>query len=254
MLERAFLRLCALEALRPSALLSADTGWPTLAGKYVSDSSIDPIDDIEDSQRRPLIAVYTEASSLERIAQNGPQFYKPEIDLVFETSVVGKFAADGGQPIIDFADTDAATEAQLDALEAQIKWVLHFGPTGALFRKMAKLPFGEWHSTPHRSGEESIKLARRTIKARIRVTEACYDPVPSSSPVDLARLPKPLDEIAAALGDSSYLAVLALGLANAANVMPLRVDLHTVAATIAPNSTVPSAPTIGVSIDNLQGD
>ncbi len=229
MLARSFLRLTALEALRPSSLLSAGSpAWPTLAGQYVSDSRIDPIDDLAPDERRPLIGVYTEDGDLTKIAQAGPQFYKGEVDLIFEISVVQKFAQDGGDPIIDFADTDAATEAQLDGLEDQIYWCLHFGPSGALFRKMSRLPFLEWKSTPHRSGEEAIKLARRTIKARIRVVDACYDPAPAVSPVDLARLPKPLGDIAAALGDSTYLATLVLGLARVASVMPLRVDLDRV--------------------------
>src|SRR3954452_1792799 len=111
MLARAFLRICALEALRPSALLAADTGWPTLAGKYVCDSRIDPIDDdLASDERRPLIAVYSEDGHLTKVAQAGPIFYKGMVDLVFELSVVSKFAADGqAEPIIDYADTDAAT-------------------------------------------------------------------------------------------------------------------------------------------------
>lgn len=255
MLARAFLRLTALEALRPSVLLgTASPAWPTLAAQYVSDSRIDPIDDVTPDERRPLIAVYTEESDLTKIAQHGPQFYKGEVDLTFETSVITKFAVDGGETIIDFADTDAATEAQLDALEEQIFWCLHFGPSGALFRKMSKLPFDSWHSAPHRSGEEGIKIARRTLKARIRVKEVCYEAAPTMPPADLDRLPPALQTIAEGLSASTYLADLALGLARATNVMPLRVDLKTVGVTVAPKRTDPNVPTIGAEVDNLQGD
>lgn len=252
MLARAFLRLCALEALRPSALLAADAGWPTLAGKYVADSRIDPIDDLLDSdERRPLIGVYSEGASLSKVAQAGPVFYAGHVDLVFELSVVGKFAADGSsEPLIDYADTDAATEAQLDALEDQIFWCLHYSPTGKLFRSMSKLPFSEWESTPHRSGEEAIKLAKRTIRAKIKLSDFCYVADVTTAPADLDRLPPGLKAIAVQLGGSTYLAALALGLARSASVMPPRVDLHTVA--LAPQPVI-AGPPLNASF-KLQGE
>jgi hypothetical protein len=140
--------------------------WPTLAGKYVSDSRIDPIDDdIKSDERRPLIG------SIPRMGIS-PRSRKPARCFTRASSISclrfpwwRNSPVDGGaEPIIDFADTDAATEAQLDALEDQIFWCLHYSPTGNLFRQMAKLPFDEWTSTPHRSGEEAIKLARRTMR------------------------------------------------------------------------------------------
>jgi len=255
MLSRAFLRICALEALRPSALLATDTGWPTLAGKYVSDSRIDPIDDdLASDERRPLIAVYSEDGHLSKIAQAGPVFYKGFVDLVFELSVVSRFAADGqAEPIIDFADTDAATEAQLDALEDQVFWCLHYSPTGRMFRQMSKLPFEEWGSMPHRSGEESVKLARRTVRAKIRVADACYLADVATVPADLDRLPPGLKAIADQLGGSTYLATLALGLARSASVMPPRVNLLSVAGTLPPQPGVAGTPPIATSF-KLQGE
>jgi hypothetical protein len=255
MLARAFLRICALEALRPSALLATDTGWPTLAGKYVCDSRIDPIDDdLASDERRPLIAVYCEDGHMTKVAQAGPVFYRSTVDLVFELSVVSRFAADGqAEPIIDFADTDAATEAQLDALEDQLFWCLHFSPTGRLFRQMSKLPFEEWVSTPHRSGEEAVKLARRTVRAKIRMTDVCYVADIAAVPADLDRLPPGLKAVAAQLGGSTYLADLALGLARSASVMPPRVDLLSVAGKLAPQSGVAGTPPIATSF-NLQGE
>jgi hypothetical protein len=253
MLARAFTRLCALEALRPSALLAADSGWPTLAGKYVSDSRIDPIDDnLESDERRPLIAVYSEDGHLTKVAQAAP-FYRGEIDIVFEISVVGKYAVEGGDPIVDYADTDAATEAQLDALEDQVFWCLHYSPTGKLFRKMTKLPFEEWVSTPHRSGEEAIKLARRTLRGRIKLADFCYVADVATTPANLDRLPPGLKSIADQLGGSTYLADLALGLARTASVMPPRVDLKGVAATVARQPGVAGTPPVNASF-NLNGE
>jgi hypothetical protein len=254
MLARAFLRICTLEAIRPSALLAADAGWPTIAGKYVSDSRMDPIDDdLASDERRPLIAVYSEDSHVSKIAQGGPIFYKGLVDLVFEISVVGKYATDASaEPVVDFADTDGATEAQLDALEDQIFWCLHYSPTGKLFRQMSKLPFEEWTSVPHRSGEEAIKLARRTVRAKIRVADACYLADVKTTPADLDRLPLQLKAIADQLGGSTYLAELALGLARTASVLPPRVDLKSVAGTVPPKVGAAIPAPLAVSI-NLQG-
>ncbi|MEB2519842.1 hypothetical protein SOP85_31175, partial [Pseudomonas sp. YuFO20] len=66
MLAREFLRLCALEALAPSG--APESGpWPTLAGKYVFDTRLDPIDDL--AGPLPVISVYTENEELTKISQ-----------------------------------------------------------------------------------------------------------------------------------------------------------------------------------------
>lgn len=258
MLARDFLRLSALEALRPSALLESNGPWPTRAGLYVSDSRIDPIDDVNGDERRPLIGVFTESSSLRKIAQAGPRFYEGEVDLVFEVSVVANYqVADGqggSQLLVDYADTDAAIETMLGALEEQIFAALHFGPTGALFRQMVKLPYTEWQSTvKHRQGEENIRLAARTIRGRVCVKETCYDPAPVTPPVDFDRLPATLKAIAAQLGDSTYLHDLALGMARLAPVMPTRVDLNTVGIKAAPQPGVTGTIPVQGAATNLQG-
>jgi hypothetical protein len=254
MLARLFFRLCALEALRPSALLASDTGWPTLAGKFVSDSRIDPIDDItDDTERRPLIAVYTEATHLDKIAQAGPILHKPDVDLVLDISVVSKFAVDGGQPIIDYCETDGQTEGTLDVLESQIYDVLHFAPSGALFRRMAKGIAENWESTPHRSAEEAIRLARREIRARFCMKETFLNPAPATAPTDLARLPAALQSVAAALNGSTYLADLVLGAARSAFVMPTAVNLNSVGLTMAPQPGTNNPAPVQGTADNLQG-
>ena len=254
MLARTFMRLCALEALRPSSLLATNGPWPTIAEQYVSDSRIDPIDDLAgDEAKRPLIGVYTEATSLTKIAQAGPLFHKGEVDLVFEISVVSKFAVDGGQPIIDFCETDGETEAALDALEDEIYQVLHFAPSGALFQNMAKGIAESWESNAHRSGEEEIRLARRTIRARYRMKESYLDPAPTTAPVDLDRLPAALQPIASALNGSTYLTALVLGAARAAYVMPTRVNLNTVGIGMKPQPVTNNPASVQGVAGNLQG-
>jgi hypothetical protein len=251
MLARTFLRLCALEALRPSALLAANGPWPTSAGVYVSDSRIDPIDDLNDDERRPLIAVYTEDDHLIKIAQSGPVFYKSTVDLVFEISVVQKFApnGEGAEPIVDYCDTDAGAEAALDGLEDNIFHALHFGPTGKLFRQIAKVPADERSSHPKRAGEESIRLSARTVRYKFCLKEVCYQAAPLTTPAGLDRLPPVLKAIAEQFGSSTYLAEIALGVARTASVMSNRIALDRVTVT----ANLPAGNSKTSNFDNLQG-
>jgi hypothetical protein len=91
-------------------------------------------------------------------------------------SVVGNAAEEGAPPDVQYLDTDGKTEAMLDTIEAQIYEVLHFAPSGALFRSMGKGMAETWHSEAHRSGEEDIRLARRKITAGFRLKETYLDP------------------------------------------------------------------------------
>lgn len=256
MISRSFLRLCALEALRPSALLTADApAWPTLAGTAVFDSRLDAIEDLQDGAHRPVIVVYTDDDNLDRIAQAGPQFYKNTLDLVFEISVIARHD-EGDQYVAGYAFADAELEADLDLLEYQIYFALHNGDTGRLFRQLAKLPFVDWHSHQNRSGEESERIAKRTIRAKVSLHESCAA-VPHTTPVGFDRLPKPLKAIAEGLAGSTYLANLARGIANAAPVLPTKTPLETVAARVdvgdPPAAEMPGAtPDIAVEANNLQ--
>ena len=245
MLARTFLRLCTLEAVRPSAQLNETLPqWPTMAAGYVFDSRLDPIEDIAADERRPIIVVYTEDDQQDKISQAGPVFYQSAVDLIFEISVIAAErieADDGGSAFVaGTAYTDAELEASLDALENQIWHALHFGPSGALFRQMAKLPMRHWHSMPQRSSEEGFRLAMRTIKTRVDVKEICYQAMPTAPPTGFDRLPPALRSIAAALDGSTYLATIAAGVAGAAPVMPVRVPLDSVAGTFDPRR--PDAP------------
>lgn len=257
MLARTFLRLCALEAVRPSSLLATDGPWPTMAAAHVFDSRLDPIDDLTEKERRPVIAIYTEDDHQEKIAQAGPIFYKSTTDLTFEIAVftLGEDDAGGGF-VAGVPHTDAEAEASLDALENQIWHALHFGPSGALFRKIAKGPALHWQSHAMRGSQEAVRYAARTVRAKYDVREICYQAVPDAPPTGLDRLPPALKMIAAALDGSTYLAQVIAGVAGAAPVMPTRVNLESVAATIDPRTASTPADAdveIETKIDNLQG-
>lgn len=252
MLARTFVRLCALEALRPSAKLASDGPWPTLGKAYVYDSRLDPMDDVAETERRPVVAVYTEENDLERIAQAGPLFYRSAVNLVFEASVIATDRDDEASPFVPgIAITDAELEASLDVFEDQIFHALHYGPSGALFRRMVKMPFLSWQSHPLRASQEAVRLAARTIRARIDIKEFCYAAAPASPQQGLDRLPSGLKEIAAALDGSTYLASIAAGVAVAAPTMPTRLPLESVGVTVDPRTSATPAEAVTEIVTNV---
>lgn len=251
LLAREFLRLAVLEALRPSALLEDPAAaWPTIAGRFVFDSGFAPIDDqIGAEDRTPVVSVYTENASLTKIAQAGPIFYRGDVDLIFEIGVVSQMHDDDIGDFVGYRDTDAGCEAILGSLEDQIFHSLHFSDGGAMFRKMIKLPFTEWHSATLRSGEENSRLARRAVSTKIAMREACYVALPHQVAEGLDRLPPLLRDIAQQLAPSTYLHELALGMAAVAPQMPIRPLLQSVGIDIKRNEQ----PLGGAEANKLQG-
>lgn len=266
MLARTFLRICALEALTPAALIAAAAGgavpsWPTLANEYVWDSRLDPIEDLQNDERRPVVVIYTEEDNLDKYAQAGPVLYKSVVDLVFEISVAAKLADDSGAYQAGLAYADNELEADLDLLEAQIYFALHFGPTGVLFRQIAKLPLEDWQSLPHRTSEEGYRLAARTIRAKVHLKEVCYIAAPTTALTGLDRLPPVLRGIADQLAANSTVAKIVAGLSAKAPVMPPATPLAGIlTATVAPHeppiaqaSTGADTPIVTATVPNLQG-
>lgn len=228
MLDRTFLRLTVLEALRPSALLAEPSpAWPLLAGALVYDSRFDPFDDLGADEFKTAVAVYTEDDERERIAHDG-DFYLPIAELVIELAVFGKFRAEGDAYVVGTALADAELEAELDLLEQQVFFQLHAElPENALFRKLGKRPFRSWRSLRGPTTEEGHRLARRTIRAQVELQSLVHDDAPTEPLSGLARLPEPLKSIAAALSGSAY--AIAAGIAAKAPAHPVADALQTVA-------------------------
>jgi hypothetical protein len=140
-LARCALRLATVEALRPTALLVSDGPRPTIAKKCVFDSRLDPIEDLAVGESRPVVVVYTdddEGSPGQKVG--GPPF-KQLVELCFEVSVVASAPSDADPAVFvaGIPETDAELEASLDLLEAQIKFICFYGPTGALWRDLSPL-------------------------------------------------------------------------------------------------------------------
>jgi hypothetical protein len=227
------LRRTIIEALRPSALLGSPASLPTLARQNVFDSRLEPIDDIAPTDRVPCIVVYTESDEQKKIAQGGPQLYAGYVDLVFELSFVAM--APTNDPNVfeaTYPVTDAQLESALDTLREQVWQILHAAPSGALFRKMVKLPADEWRAHRQASTEENARIAFRTIKARFCLREYCYEAAPYQAQTGLDQLPPALAAIAKALPADSEGAKIMTGVADFAPRMPIATPLNTVGWTI----------------------
>lgn len=259
-LARLALRLATMEGLQPAGSLAADGPWPTLAGKYVFDSRIEPIEDLLPGEDRPIVCVYTEHDDGKAgQARGGPPFLLT-VDLVFELSVIVKIASEGDPTtfVVGEPETDPELEASLDLLEAQIKFALLFGPTGEIWRHISKRRVHNPRSAAHRTSEEGVRLARRTVTWKVEVNDDCFDPVPTAVPTGNEILPHPLRYLASVLPANSHGAKIIAGLIAepTAPVMPVATPLESVTLNVSvvnPSTDLPpSAPNIVGEVDNLQ--
>jgi len=257
-LARLALRLATIEALRPTAAVRIKNNFPTIAGTHVLDSRIDPIDDFRADEARPIIAVYTENDSAIAGQKRGGAPYFLTVDLCFELSVVVKIAREADPSVFDvmLPQTDAELEASLDLMAAQIGFVLNYGPTGLIWRNVSKSRIHEPHSMVHRTSEEGIRLANRTLTWKVEVNEDQYDFAPFSQATGFDLFPQPLRGFAEALPTDSYAYGVLKGLAAEPSFpgAPIATPLETVTLNVsaaAPDGTLPSAPNLLAEVDNL---
>ena len=222
-LSRLALRFAAVEALCPYAA-QASGAWPTLAGREVSDTPIDPIEAVDayDAlmdriEGKPVVSVYTEEFWAEPFQ---PARFPPEeavVTLVFEMMIATRGAlvvvgADGQSSTfgtVEAAVTDRQREALLDVLESQVGWVLASGPTGKLFRAVM-MEVRHVHSSPQRGDDKTLRLAARTLKLTCKVKNERW-PLATGQGLDL--LPEPLRTVGRALDPASSGGALCLALA-----------------------------------------
>src|SRR5579885_749339 len=196
-LSRLALRLATLESLRPSDLVDGNGPWPTLAGAYVFDGKLDPLDDLDVDERRSTAVVYTEEDNGDPAQKAGGPPFNRHIDLVVEMAMVALLPADANTYLPGIPYTDGELDASLDLLEAQVRFALFYGTFGAtaifggvkrtLWRGLTANRVTEIHSLSHRSSEESARLAMRTLRMKCTVPDDQFDPAPSVAPTGNAR-------------------------------------------------------------------
>lgn len=151
------LRLAAVQALR-------DRTW---AGPAVFNSVIAPLaTKVEDAAGLPFLVVYTDDSTASGVTLSARDHtaFRPTVDLVIHAAVATEFAGIAGGGQIRLAASDAALEAQLDILEAQILAVLQRAadPWCDLFRAFVQ-DRGEMRSRRGASARKGLRFAAREI-------------------------------------------------------------------------------------------
>ena len=106
---------------------SIGSPFPTLAKSYVFDSRLDPVEDLQVDEQRPVAVVYTEEDNGDPGQTAGGPPFKRTVDLIVELSVVAKgpvpeLQDDGTVTWVTAegtAFTDAKLEGWLDRLETE---------------------------------------------------------------------------------------------------------------------------------------
>lgn len=220
MLVRTAIRFLMVEALRPTA--GEETGlWPTLAGAFVSDSRLAPIDDLSPEEQRPAVIVTTDGTDLKFANGN---FSDGALEVTLDLAMVAKEPVlDDHGKIIDFVPqpsfTDPRLEAFLDELEHDCFHAIRGSAALARIFLMTR-----WESAPERNGEVRLPLARRIVTITGRLLKMdCASPLPGAPPEGLSRLPQPLRDVVESLPEDSYARPIAEALAGVAPVAPTRV-------------------------------
>lgn len=229
-LYRTALRLATLEALRPTALLNSQGPWPTLACERVFDSRIDPIADLTREQHKSAIVVYTDGDIGYGGQHRGGPPFRRVVDLCFEISQIATAPTedDPSVYVTGIPMTDSELEAELDRIEAEIALTLFYAPSGKIWRKLTGSMVTDPRTTPHRDSEEGARLAYRSLIWKVQVPDDQFDALPTQELQGLARLPRPLRDVAEQLLESSYGAVIAQALGLSMPTMPLATPLSQV--------------------------
>lgn len=165
-------------ALRIAAVRALKAGG-TLVGDNVLDSQISAIDQTADGQlrsdqRRPFIAVYTDAAKAQDLGQTGLRS-NGRVDIMFNCGVSVTMAETnketGETQIVDlFPATDANLEAVLDALDVQISRVLTDpdNPWAQVFGDFVQAYVAKEHVRSS-SSAENVRLAAGQTKLTVDV-------------------------------------------------------------------------------------
>ncbi len=241
-LSRLALRLAAVEALCPSALVE-NGPYPTWAGKQVFDSRITPIPDadgwkrfVEQVEGRPLVTVYTEEQQTDPTEGEYPadrEFVDLVVEIMIAAGATVTVEGPDGQPMevgsIEAAIADPQIEAMLDMIEHQARSLLD-PSSQACPLPYSKVAFELHHvrSAPVRDAADRLsRQAARTVTFKVRVRHATpYGSPKAGVPADIANLPEPLLTVAQAITPTSPAGQLIRQIASGQAPAPVLPDLN----------------------------
>ncbi|WP_313194606.1 hypothetical protein [Shinella zoogloeoides] len=198
MLSATAVRLAAIEVLCPTASRKSGSGFPTMAQHRVFDSRQVAFQDLDHASAfTPILVLHTtESSAALRGAASGSDDRDAStlLDIVAEIAVAGDDPADA--EVYVRSEDDPQARLVLEALTAQVRYLLEHAPSGRLFRRYAKTISAVEVKT-YGSPDLGVRFLRNTIRLRIDVRDDDFD-VPSGS------LPEPCRSLHAELPAGSY--------------------------------------------------
>ena len=165
MINRTILRLATVCALNNFG----EEPWPTLAGKHIFDSKIEPIEDFVKDAAYPLVVVYTDYDTnfWTHHSSISPDRTR-RITLTMEL-VVAQISEDNQEFQIGLPITDSEVETTLDVLEAQIFTAFSKENVAADCFRHLVTRYGELISRRGASVESGQRLAARQITIECEV-------------------------------------------------------------------------------------
>lgn len=231
-MARLALRLAAVESLLATGAQSP----PTLAGPRVFDSRDDPIDDLADGGRAPLITVGTDEDTLDgdQLA-NGLPWGRRRMDLRVQFGFRQGFTdEESGDLLIGTPETDAGTEALLDVLEAQIAAALN--PNRSALMRAATTKIVRAVSRPLMlDADRTVRIAAREMLLTCETSDDWGESIPAQA--GGGWLPEPLASVAALIPAGSYAADILAGMPGLLTRDPAALALAGIDLTIHPDES-----------------
>lgn len=197
MLSATAARLAAIEVLCPTAARLSGSGFPTLAQFRVFDSRQIAFQDLDLEQGyTPVLVLHTNESTaaLRGAASDADdRDGSTVLDIVAEIAVAGDDAE--GEVYVRSED-DPQARLVLEALCAQVRYLLEHAPSGHLFRKHVTSIVAVEIKT-YGSPDLGVRFLRNTMRLRIDVPDDDFA-VPTGS------LPEPCESLRQELPDGSY--------------------------------------------------
>lgn len=199
-LERTALRLAAVMALTNGFAAP----YPTMAGKRVYDSRMDPLEDYSAAPDFiPQAVINVDADDGKSLSTNngGPPF-EHSVTLCVDLSIgiIGRAQDEEGNEVdaVMLPQTEPELEAALDLFERQVSDVFRYfpGTWGARLYPICRR-VADWNSSRYVQQDTAVRLAVRQIKATVLLPlEADANPVAeAASPT----IPEPLGPLLAAI-------------------------------------------------------
>lgn len=198
MLSATAVRLAAIEVLCPTSARESGEGFPTLARHRVYDSRQVAFQDLDRSQAfTPVLVLHTTESAAtlpSAAASADDRNASTVLDIVAEIAVAGDDEAD--TEVYVRSEDDPQARLVLEALSAQVRYVLEHAPAGLLFRKYAVSIMAVEMKT-YGSPELGVRFLRNTIRLRIDIHDDDFAGTSGS-------LPEPCESLRKSLPATSY--------------------------------------------------